>query len=209
MADRPGSALGWIFSFGWIKFFVSAFAGGAAWGALRLVLMRNLKAQNLMRDTTDINQYKNDQHVALPEEVRERFDVVPDVGAHTGVSATTLISHSMVANKGIKPVAFAKRAEQDVLDDDGDVTLFKGEVLTDEHGTSITDLVPMFDEAFGTALWDASGLPDNDKLRRRLDPSTVPYNPGDASRDKLKGFARLADLARTTWSSMTPRANFW
>ena len=49
MADQPGSALGWIFTLGWIKFFVSAFAGGAAWGALRLVLMRNLKAQNLMR----------------------------------------------------------------------------------------------------------------------------------------------------------------
>ena len=199
MADQPQSALGWIFSLGWIKFFVSAFAGGAAWGALRLVLMRNLKAQNLMRDTTDINQYKNDQHVALPEEVRERFDVVPDVGAHTGVSATTLISHSMVANKGIQPVAFAKRAEQDVLDDDGDVTLFKGEVLTDEQGTPITDMVPMFDEAFGTALWDASGLPDNEKLRRRLDPSTVPYNPGNASRDKLKGFATLADLVNKEW----------
>ncbi len=44
----------------------SLLAGLAAGGILHAVLMRNLDAQNLMNDTTDINQYTGDQHVALP-----------------------------------------------------------------------------------------------------------------------------------------------
>jgi type IV secretory pathway TraG/TraD family ATPase VirD4 len=203
LAQRPNSAIGWMLSFDWLKFVVSSIAGLVVWGLLRMRLLRNLKAQNLMRDTTDINQYKNDQHVALPEEVRERFDVVPDVGAHTGVSATTLISHSMVSNKGIEKVAFAQRAEKDILDEDGDVALFEGEALTDDNGDVVTKMVPMFDEEFGTALWNASGLPDNKQLRRRLDPRNVPYNPGNANRDKLKGFNTLADLVNGEWELPT------
>ena len=199
LSAQPQGVIGWMLSLNWMKFAASSIAGLLAWSLLRMRLMRNLKAQNLMRDTTDINQYKNDQHVALPEEVRERFDVVPDVGAHTGVSATTLISHSMVSNKGIKKVAFAQRTDKDILDEDGDVALFAGEALTDENGDIVTEMVPMFDEEFGTALWNASGLPDNKKLRRRLDPRNVPYNPGNANRDKLKGFNTLADLVNGEW----------
>ena len=63
LAQRPNSAIGWMLSFDWLKFVVSSIAGLVVWGLLRMRLLRNLKAQNLMRDTTDINQYKNDQHV--------------------------------------------------------------------------------------------------------------------------------------------------
>lgn len=200
LAAQPHGFGGWVLHWEWVKAIVSLLAGLTAWTLLRTVLMRNLKAQNLMRDTTDINQYKNDQHIALPEEVRERFDVVPDVGAHTGVSATTLISHSMVSNKGVKKIAVTQRADTDVLDEDGDVMVFKGEPLVGEDGNVLTDMKPMFDEKFGTDLWDASGLPEHKQLRRRLDPRQVPYNPGDANRDKLKGYSTLAELINDEWT---------
>ena len=77
------------------------------------------------------------------------------------------------------------------------------EALTDDNGDVVTKMVPMFDEEFGTALWNASGLPDNKQLRRRLDPRNVPYNPGNANRDKLKGFNTLADLVNGEWELPT------
>lgn len=200
LAQRPQGGMGYILDPYGLKVVVSLLAGLVTWSVLRLVLMRNLRAQNLMRDTTDINQYTNDGHIALPEEVREKFDVVPDVGAHTSVSATTLISHSMVSNTSkIKHVDVAQRAKEDIKDSDGDVVVHKGEILHDDDGNALVKSLPMFDEEFGTALWDASGLPNEKSLRRRLNPQQIPYNPNDANRDKLKGYNSLADLINGDW----------
>ncbi len=72
---RPIMMLSWLSvrtvrsvgSFDWLKFVVSRWF---TYGASRRVCCANPGAQNLMRDTTDINQYKNAfKHVALPEEV--------------------------------------------------------------------------------------------------------------------------------------------
>ncbi len=76
-----------------------------------------------MRDTTDINQYKNDQH--FPKKCVSVSMSCP-MWVHTlGVSATTFIS-LMVRNKGIEKLRLHS-VEKDILDEDGDVPLFEWE----------------------------------------------------------------------------------
>lgn len=99
-------------------------------------MMRNLAAQNMMNDTSDINQYHNDQHIALPEEVMRKFDWFPDAGAHSSVQPSSMISHVALLNKGINPVQVSRRADKDILDEDGDVEYLKGEILRDDDGNA-------------------------------------------------------------------------
>ena len=82
-------------------------------------MQRNLMAQNLMNDTADINQYQDDQHIALPEEVQLRYDWFPDVGAHSSVQVSSMISHMALKNKGIKPIMVPERADADSFYEDG------------------------------------------------------------------------------------------
>lgn len=163
------------------------------------VFQKNLKAQNAAADTADINQYHNDQHVALPEEVQKNYDWFPDVGAHSAVQVSSMISHMALTNKGLKTVQLAKRADKDILDEDGNVLYFKGEILDDEHGNPITSTVPMIDEAFMEDLFEASGAPKDKLIRKRYDTTKIDYNPDGSNRDKLKGYKTVADLINGDW----------
>ena len=163
------------------------------------LMERNLQAQNMMSDTKDINQYQNDQHIALPEEIMRKFDYFPDVGAHSSVQVSSMISHIALANKGVKTVELARRAKKDILDDDGDIEYLEGEILIDNDGEDIVDVKPMFDKPFMEALFNASGLPEDKSLRKYYDPTKIPYNPGNKNRDKLKGYDTVADMINGDW----------
>lgn len=164
------------------------------------LMMRNLAAQNLMNDTSDINQYQNDQHIALPEEVQRKFDWFPDVGAHSSVQPSSMISHMALTNKGINKVAVAERATEDIKDEDGDVEYLKGEIIRDDDNNALTTKMPMIDEQFMQDLFTASGVPKNDKtIRKFYDPTVIPYNPKNSNRDKQKGFDTVADLINGDW----------
>lgn len=162
------------------------------------IMMRNLAAQNLMNDTSDINQYQNDQHVALPEEVMRKFDWFPDVGAHTNVAPSSMISHVALLNKGINPVMMSKRAKQDILDEDGDVEYLKGEILRDDDDNIIQEKKPMFDSDFMEDLFDASGMLKDKTMRKYYDATKIPYNPKGENRDKQK-YDTVADLINNDW----------
>lgn len=164
------------------------------------VLMRNLAAQNLMSDTTDINQYQNDQHIALPEEVMRKFDFFPDAGAHSNVSVSSMISHVALSNKGIKPTKLSVRADKDIKDEDGDIIYLKGEVLTDDDGNVKTKTVPMFDKGFMEDLFTASGALKDKSIRKYYDATKIPYNPGNKDREKQKGYDTVADLINNDWT---------
>ena len=82
-------------------------AGGISFGFVYPIAMRNLQAQNATSDYTDINQYQNDQHVALPEEVMRKFQPFPDAGAHSWIQPSSMISHVALSNKGINPVVIS------------------------------------------------------------------------------------------------------
>jgi type IV secretory pathway TraG/TraD family ATPase VirD4 len=199
--DAPSASgmLGALLAVSFWKVLFSLSMGAITFGLLYPFLMRNLQAQNLMNDTSDINQYANDQHIALPEEIQRKFDWFPDVGAHSNVQPSSMISHMMLTNKGLKKVAVARRATTDMLDEDGDVEYLKGEILRDEYDNALTDEQPIIDEEFGSALFDASGLPADKKLRKFYDVAKIPYNPGNENMDKLKGFNTVGDLINGDW----------
>lgn len=196
---------GYLFTFGLWKILMSLGLGAAVWGTLHTVLMRNLEAQNLMHDTTDINQYDNDQHIMLPEELQQKYDFFPDVGAHSAVAPSSMLSHMMFSNKGLKKVEVPVRLKEDILDDDGEVLRYAGEPKLDAEGNVVTQMVPAIDEKFGEALFDASGLPADKRLRKHYDTTAIDYNPGGGNRDRLgekKGDGELktvADLVNKDW----------
>lgn len=182
-----------------LKVGLSFILGLLVFSILEAVLYANLRAQNVMSDTTDINQYHNDQHIALPEEVQRNYDVFPDVGAHSAVQVSSMISHMALLNKGLKNVDLAERADKDIKDENGDIEYYKGEILEDENGQPITKSVPIIDNNFMEALFDASGAPKDKSIRKYYDATKIPYNPDGSNRDKLGKYATWADLINEDW----------
>jgi hypothetical protein len=172
---------------------------GILFGILYMLFRKNLDAANLLSDTSDINQYHNDQHIALPEEVQRNYDWFPDVGAHSAVQVSSMISHMALLNKGLKKIDVATRADKDIKDEDGNIEYFKGEILEDENGNYITTTEPMIDDKFMEDLFDASGAPRDKNVRHRYDATKIPYNPDGSNRDKLGKFETVADLINEDW----------
>ena len=182
-----------------LKILASLGAGFVVYSLLKALLKKNLDAQNLMNDTSDINQYENDQHIALPEEVQRKFDWFPDVGAHCPVQVSSMISHMMITNKGLNKIKIAKRAEKDIVDEDGDIVFYKGEALIDDNGEVMTELVPLIDTKFADELYDASGAPK--EVRKYYDTTKIPYNPEGKDRTKQCGTHKtVADAINKTWT---------
>ena len=170
-------------------------------GIIYPFMVRNLEAQNLMNDTSDINQYQNDQHIALPEEVQRKFDWFPDVGAHCNVQVSSMISHVALSNKGLKKIPVAQRAKETIYYDDGDVAYEKGQVLLDDDGNVITKQMPLMDEKFMDALFEASGMPDDKRIRKYYDATQIPYNPDGKDRTKQGGkHQTVADMINAGWT---------
>lgn len=158
---------------------------------------------NAAEDTADINQHPNDQHIALPEEIQRKFDWFPDVGAHSDVQFSSMISHMALTNKGLKSIKVAKRAKNDIVNEDGDIEFYKGEVLVDDDGNPIYETKPMIDTAFMDALFEASGNPSDksskNNINKKYDATKIPYNPDGKDRDKLGKFNTVADLINADW----------
>lgn len=194
---RPLNLLVELFIPTFPKLIVAAALAGVVWFCLELFMRRNLEAQNAIYDTSDINDWQNDQHIQQPLEVMSNYDVFPDVGAHSSVQVSSMISHVMLENKGIKPIDVTQHAEKDIKDDNGEVIYLKGEILEDDDGNELVKREPMFDHAFGQALFEASGTPVSFRIWE--DPTAIPYNPGNANRDKLKGYDTWADVINGDW----------
>lgn len=212
-----GSALAAISA---MKLLFTIGLGALAGLALTTWQSKNIDAENLMRDTSDINQHTNDQHIALPEELQRSFDFAPDAGAHFDVKGgvSSMISHNMFLRKGLPKVDVVQRASEDTYDKEGNLQYYKGEALlkdvvaTDDEGKAlldddgdqvmtsvpITKSEPIIDEEFGTVLFDASGLPDEKRLRKRYDTTVIPYNAGGKNRDKHK-YDSVSELVTETW----------
>ncbi|WP_246486563.1 type IV secretory system conjugative DNA transfer family protein [Kribbella qitaiheensis] len=186
-----------------LKLIVSLGAGFLSGIALASWASRRVDAANLMHDTTDINQYDNDQHIAPPEQLQRTFDWFPDAGAHSAVQVSSMISHMMLRRKGLKKVAVPRRAGNDVLDDNGDVVYYAGEPLDDENGEPLIDALPIIDEQFGDDLFETSGLPNDRRLRTKYNTTPIPYNADGKNRDKLGPYKTVADLINDDWELPT------
>ncbi|MFE7117937.1 TraM recognition domain-containing protein [Streptomyces sp. NPDC057654] len=165
---------------------------------------RKVAAANLMNNTSDINQYHNDQHIALPEEIQQNYDWFPDAGAHSSVQVSSMLSHMMLKKKGLGTVEVIRRAKKDVIDEEGNLVHYAGEALDDDEGNPLAQTLPIIDEGFGDSLFEASGLPEDKTLRLKYDTTRIPYNPDGKNRDKL-GFGSdtyqtVADLIEKDWT---------
>lgn len=203
--ENDNSLSGWLLfaHAGWGRFFVSVAVGLGTGAATRTALMRVWQAQNLSRDNTDINQHTDDQHIQVVEEIVNNYQVFPNVGAHSPVQVSSMISHLHLSNKGVKTVKVARRADKDILNKHGEVETYKGEILYDEHGNEIVDELPMFDTTFGHKLYEASGVPEVKELRRFFDPSKMPSNPGGKIFDKFGNAATVAEHINKYWEYPT------
>ncbi len=198
-AASTNMSSGFTFTFG--KLLMSIILTGVFYGIMHIILIRNLAAQNALNDMSDINQYQNDLHIALPEEIQRKYDWFPNVGATSDVQVSSMISHMAISNKGLKSVQMAERAKKDILDDTGEVEIYKGEMLYDEDNEMILKDVPIIDTHFMKALFQASGAtPDVHKF---YDTSKIPYNPDGVYRDKLGKYKTVADLINDDWELPT------
>ena len=181
------------FRFTGTKLLLSLFVAGSLAAFVYVWMMRTLEAQNAMADTTDINDYQGDPHVALVEEVQQFYDWFPDRCAHSSVEPATLVSHVMLDNKGLKSVDVVRRHAEG--EDDSE---FYAAIDGD---TDALDIVsePMIDTKFTDGLFEASGMTEK-KYQKRYDTTAIPYNPGDKNRDKLKGYEHVSDLINGDWT---------
>lgn len=183
-----------------LKLLLSLGAGLLLYAVMIVYMKKNWEAQNVMYDTSDINQWENDQHIQVPEEIMENYDWFPDVGAHSPVQVSSLISHIALTNKGLSSVQTPRRADKDIRDEDGEIMYYKGEALMDDSGKIIMLKKPMIDEKFMDELWDASELPKDKTIRRKFDPSKILYNPDNKNRNKLKDARTVADMINKYWT---------
>lgn len=163
-----------------------------------LKMWRLYKSQAVNDDLYLLNQYENDQHVALPEELIARLDIFPDVGAHSAVKPATLISHMMLSKKGLKTVACPVRYTEDTFDADGNLLGHAGDYVYDDNSNIQTEMKVIVDEDFGKVLYKVSGV-TNDKLMKFWNAKSLLYNKGNANRDKLKGYDTICDLINKEW----------
>lgn len=188
MAHNDGTVLpyGAFLGFTFLKFILSLLVAGGFFVFLIMYLYRNLKAQNSIIEGWELNTWKNDQHIALPEELQASFDYFPDAGAHSEVSVSSLIAHMTFSNDGLKPFETVVRT----CDDDDDYEFYAA-IDGDRDALEIKKM-PRFDLDFARALYDASGVPE--AQQRYYNPSKIPYNPGNLNRERLSGYDTVADL---------------
>lgn len=168
------------------------------------LVRHSVNIENEGRDLSDINQHEDDAHLMFPEEMDRLYNVFPDRGAHSSVQVSGIISHRAVMNKGVHPVDMAMHNDtgKPMVNDDGEIAYYPGEILRDENDDPIYDRVPMFDEDEAKEVVLASlrtSDPDAELPKDLfLDPTKTPYNPGGKNRDKAK-YETLADLINNDW----------
>ena len=200
----PSTIQYWLLDFSSWKVMWTLAVMIAVWCVAYMFAKKNLDAQNQLEDTDGLNQYTNDQHIQLPEEVMRTYDWFPDVGAHCPVQVSSMLSHVMLAKKGIKNVTVCKRADKDIIGDDGEPEYLKGEILMDADGKPITMSVPLIDEEFADKLFDSAFIPDTKKARKyvrlRYTTDDIEYNPGNKNRLRQRDADTVADMINKYWT---------
>lgn len=193
------SIIGWLaFSHAsWVRLLVSVGLGTGTGLLLGFMLRKKNRSRNLMTDNSDIHQFDNDNYIELPVVALAKMSVTPDVGAHTPVEASSILGHAYLSNAGIDKVARPVIATEDVVDENGDVVVLKGDWMRSSNGEVITTMEPLFDEEFANKLYDSSNVPEN--MRKWFDARAIDHNPGGKNRDKVGAQDTLAQHINEEW----------
>lgn len=158
-----------------------------------LVSRRFLDAKKEADDTEHLIDHKDATRLARPEVLPERYDVVPDAGAHHNVDFAAIVSHMMLDNQGVKSI------EMPVRDKNGDLKV-------DEDGNVEYRKVSMFDKKFGKELYDANDITQSTmdsgrKTEQWFNPKKLKYNPKGKSFEKRhRKYKTVAELINKTWT---------
>lgn len=142
------------------------------------VVYKKTKAQWLIKNAIhiddDMEDRTDDAYVRTVDHMVLQLDVAPDVGLGFDGHASTLMSHIMMSNKGIKKIKVP------VYDKTVD-----GYVKRDENGKILYETKPMFDEELAHKLYDMSGVPR--EFRIFYDGRDYDFNPVDKKTGKRVG----------------------
>src|SRR5699024_7044797 len=145
------------------------------------------------------SQHASDAIMQLAHGVASTYAAFPEVGAHADEQVGSMLGHGMLQNKGINPIRVPKRADADILDEDGEVITYKGDVIRNSEGEIIwEENVPFIDTDFGHALFTASLVPEDKPLRLLFDGTKTEHNPGGGGREIVGKEDTLADHINNT-----------
>lgn len=111
-----------------------------------------------------IEERATDGYVRTIDHLARQTKIAPDVGLKYDAHASTLLSHAMISNKGIRKVRIP------VYDPNVD-----GFIKRDEDGNIVYETKPMFDEQLAHKLFDMSNVPK--EFRTFYDATDYLYNP--------------------------------
>lgn len=137
----------------------------------------------------DMEDRPDDAYVRTVDHMALQLDIAPDVGLGFDGHASTLMSHIMVSNKGIKKIKVP------VYDKNVD-----GFVKRDENGDIVYETKPMFDEELAHRLYDMSGVPP--EFRLFYDARDYDFNPIDKKTKR-----RLGDYGRMEYDTLADVIN--
>lgn len=169
-----------------------------------ILLLMWIKIHAINRSVTaidrvdDLNTHSRDARIMLFDEMIEQLEIFPDVGCHSNVKFSSIVSHVMFDDKNLPYVDTFLRHEKDVLDDDGEVLYYSGEPVLDNEGKEVVLSVPIVDKSFGEYLYDESRVPK--PLWFFLNTKGVAYNPDGRNRDKLGKYNTIRDMIKADWT---------
>lgn len=199
-----GYVLNWHLPFNrymWLATFGAAVLGGLIVGYHFYITW---KSNNEHLVDTDINFHEDDNYIMFVDEMLETLDWFPDAGAHSSVSPSSLVSHVILTNRGLKKkVNRYKRYDKDGLVDG--TMHYKNEIKI-ENGKRAIETVDIIDKQFGQDLLTDSEIPlDRKDLRKGYRADLINYNPIiDSKRNRRKyreklNYDTVANLIENDW----------
>lgn len=149
---------------------------------------------NAMFLSDDIEEYANDAYVRTPEHIIREFDAAPDAGLGFDGHVSSLVSHMMISNKGIKKIDMPQ------LDPDRE-----GQVAVDENGKVITKKMEMFDKDFGRLLFKFSNVAMADQ--KWYDATDYAFNEKNSKKEAKYGNARKGAFGRKEYDTLADYIN--
>lgn len=146
--------------------------------ALTPFVYKKCKAQWLIKNAIyideDMEDRPDDAYIRTIDHMALQLNVCPDTGLGFDGHASTLMSHIMVSNKGIKKVKVP------AYDPNVD-----GFVKRDAKGDIVYETKPLFDEALQEKLFDMKGVPKDYRIAYPATDYT--FNPYDKKTKKWMG----------------------
>lgn len=166
----------------------------AFWGYLNRQFRAVWFTNNAMHLTEDIEEYTTDSYQRTIDHLTQDYDVAPDAGLGFDGHASTITSHMMVSNKGIKPIMMPQF--------DPNVP---GQVKRDANGNIVYKKMPMFNEKLADKLFDMSGVPQ--KFRELYDATDYDFNPKIKRKDGGDGKKRSGAFGRKAYDKLSDYIN--